>query len=135
VDAVVVPPELAEQVERVPPALEEHREAEDPVDRTRDVHSAHDENGHPGEQQPHDRIPVAQDGEDQGPDREAEPEQVERIAQGRMPVPDENQRDESLQPRRLVRDRMMKMGLVVHRISTYPIVWQPGELGATLKPT
>jgi hypothetical protein len=50
VDAVVVPPELAEQVEGVSPTLEEHGEAEDPVDRAGDVERAHDEDGESGEQ-------------------------------------------------------------------------------------
>src|SRR6185295_4037928 len=80
----------------------------------RNVKGPHDEDRQSGEQQPHDRIPVALDGEDQGPDREAEPEQVERISQDRVPVAYEYQCQKALKPSGLLRSLVLRKCVVAH---------------------
>jgi hypothetical protein len=50
---IAVETAMIEQVQRVAPALKEHRGAEDPVDGARNVDRAHQEHGHAREQQPH----------------------------------------------------------------------------------
>src|SRR5262245_21772171 len=59
VDGVVVPPVMAEEVQGVPPALEEHRQAEEPVDRARDVECSNQEDEESRDQQADERVPVA----------------------------------------------------------------------------
>jgi hypothetical protein len=97
VDGVVVPPEVAEEVQGVAPALKEHRQAEEPVDRARDVECANQEDQESGDQQPEERLPVALQGEYDGPDAEAETKQVERVAQQRVPVAEEDQSERALE--------------------------------------
>jgi len=62
-----IPPERAEEVQRVPPALKEHGGAEDPVDGARHVDRPHREHGHAREDEPHRRVVLALEGEDRRP--------------------------------------------------------------------
>jgi hypothetical protein len=88
--------EAGEQVKRVAPSLEEHGHAEHPVDRPWDVERTHGEHGHERQRETHDGVPVAPDREHRGAEEEAEPEEVEQIAQDRMPVAQEEGRQRLL---------------------------------------
>jgi hypothetical protein len=96
---VVVPPEAAEEVERVAPTVERHRDAEPPVEQPRHVDHPRDEHGDGGERELRRGVPVAVQGEQHRADHEADPEEVQRIAEDRMPVAQEDLRERLMHPR------------------------------------
>src|SRR6185436_8176253 len=88
--------EILEQVQGVPPALEDHRDAEQQVDRPREVERPDQQHQRPRNEQTDERIPVSLEREDERADGEAQADQVERIAQPRVPVAHEDRRQDLL---------------------------------------
>jgi hypothetical protein len=99
-DHVGRPREPREEVEQVAPVVEGHREAEPQSKGSRDVDHSRRERCKGGKRELTRPAAVAIQAEPHRPDDEAQPEEVQRIAENRMPVAEKELGQRGPRPRR-----------------------------------